>query len=251
MSKTTLACLGIDRPLRPDLPSLVFIHGAGGTGRFWSRQIDGLAGLANLLALDLPGHGRSPGPARDRIEDYAADLVGFLDVVEPPRPVPVGVSMGGAVALQVLADHPGRFAGAVLVATGAKLKVGPEIFEAIERDFDQYVELVGATAAAPKSDPALFSHALADMTACGPEVVSGDFRACDAFDLRDRIPGIRVPALVIFGDQDVLTPPRYSDWLVEHIPDASRVEITGAGHFAALEKSDSVNRAIADFLARL
>ena len=91
-------------PLDPARATLVFIHGAGGSADFWQAQIEGLAGRVNTLALDLPGHGRSDGGGQDTIEGYARSVIDFIKRLDVPKPIPCGLSMGGAIVLQLLID---------------------------------------------------------------------------------------------------------------------------------------------------
>jgi pimeloyl-ACP methyl ester carboxylesterase len=238
-------------PLDSSLPTLVFVHGAGSSSAYWSNHVEGHADRANTLAVDLPGRGRSPGPGSERIEEYAQAVEGLLDEISPPRPVPVGFSMGGAVVQQMLLDRPGMFPGAVLVSTGAKLGVLPAIFDLIENDYDTYISQVGATAASPKTDPFLLKDVIADRARCDPQVALGDFRACNSFDVRARIADIEVPVLVISAEEDMLTPPKFAAWLEANLPDVHRVHIQDAGHFVSVEQADQAGGAIRDFLDAL
>ena len=91
-------------PLDPEKETLVFIHGAGGHGYFWQTQIEVLLDRVNIVALDLPGHGRSDGSGKDTIAEYAQAVNAFLVAIEAPKPVPCGFSLGGAIAQQLLMD---------------------------------------------------------------------------------------------------------------------------------------------------
>ena len=122
-------------PLDPEKSTIVFIHGAGGSGYFWQAQIDALADRVNTVAIDLPGHGRSDGSGKDNIEDYANVVNGFINDIDVPEPIVCGISLGGAIAQHLLLDYPGRFPAGILIGTGAKLKVASLIFETIEKDF--------------------------------------------------------------------------------------------------------------------
>lgn len=235
-------------PPDPAKPTLVFIHGAGSSGLHWEVQLTALLDVANTLAVDLPGHGRSPGPGMDKVEDYTRVLVDFIDELGPPRPVLVGFSMGGAIAQQALLTHPEKFPAAVLIGTGAKLRVLPLVFETIEKDFPAYVELKGKMATSPHSDPRLIQSSLEDTARQDPKVVLGDFKACDAFDVRNRLPEIQAPVLIISGEDDLLTPPKFSQYLAEKIEGARRVHLQAAGHLMSLEKPEEVNQAIRDFI---
>jgi pimeloyl-ACP methyl ester carboxylesterase len=238
-------------PLADDKSTLVFIHGAGGSAFHWSVQVEALSDVANTLAVDLPAHGGSAGPGRKRVGDYTAAVMELVREIDPPRPVPVGFSMGGAVALELLLDQPDALEAAVLIATGAKLRVMPVILETIERDFDTYVQMRGQVAASASTDPELLRPVLEDAARCDPQVVLEDFRACDAFDVRERLAEIDKPVLVISAEEDVLTPPKFGAYLEQHIAGARRVHIHKAGHLVSVEKADEVNRAIREFLGTL
>lgn len=96
-------------PLDPSRPTLIFLHGSGGSGVLWHGQLDALTGRANTVALDLPGRGLSPGPGMRTIPDYAQAVVDFVAAIGAPRPIPCGLSLGGGIALQLLLDHADRF----------------------------------------------------------------------------------------------------------------------------------------------
>jgi pimeloyl-ACP methyl ester carboxylesterase len=245
----SLAFLTGDWPLHPARPTLIFVHGAGGSSNHWLPQLDDLVDSANTIAVDLPGHGRSPHPGRKRVEEYARIVAKLIKTLGPPYPVPVGFSMGGAIAQKLLLDHPGLCSAAVLIATGAKLGVMPLILETIEKDFPRYIEMKGQMAASAKTPREVIQPVLDDTARCDPSVVLGDFQACDAFDERARAKEIAVPVLVITADDDLLTPPKFGGYLTGQIPKAHRVHIDAAGHLVSVEKPDQVNAAIREFLS--
>lgn len=238
-------------PLDPDKFTLVFIHGAGGSGSFWKAQIDALADKANTLALDLPGHGRSDGPGKNKIEDYAQIVNEFVNELKIPNPIPCGVSMGGAIAQQLLMDFARRYPAGILMGTGARMAVAPAIFETIENDFSAFVDMIGTFAVSQKTDPDLVQPFIEDFARGNPEVVLGDFRACDRFDSRAGLSSIKVPVLIITSEDDKLTPAKYGVFLEENFQNAQRVHIMDAGHIVSLERPDEVNTLILEFLNTL
>jgi pimeloyl-ACP methyl ester carboxylesterase len=237
-------------PLDPLRSTLVFLHGASGTNLLWRAQIEGLAGRANVLALDLPGHGRSRGPGKETIRDYAVAVADLIRALKAPRPIPCGLSMGGAITQQLLLDHKDSFCAGILINTGSRLRVAPIILKTVEENYDAYIESFIAFAASEKTDPAILKPIVEATAGCSPEVALGDFKACDRFDVMQRLASIRVPVLVVTAEDDKLTPPKYGIHLEENIPNACRVHIENVGHLAPVEKPDRVNRAIVDFLDR-
>lgn len=228
-------------------PVLILVHGAGGSHLYWPAALRRLPG-ATVYAVDLPGHGRSGGAGRERIEDYAADILGWMDGVGLPRGVLVGHSMGGAIAQMTALMAPERVAGLVLVGSGARLRVAPAILEGILQDARGTVALVTEWAWGPGADPALVARSRRMMEGVPARVVWGDFAACDRFDVRERIGEITAPTLVITGSEDRMTPPPFGQWLAERIPGAHFVLVEGAGHMVMLEKPEDVAGVVRDWL---
>ncbi|MBC7226609.1 MAG: alpha/beta fold hydrolase [Thermoflexales bacterium] len=228
-------------------PALILIHGAGGNHLHWPAALRRLPG-ATVYAVDLPGHGRSEGPGRERIEDYAADVVRFMDAIGVTRGILVGHSMGGAIAQMTALVAPERVAGLVLVGTGARLRVAPVLLDGILQDARGTVALITEWAWGPEADPAMVARGRQMMARVDPQVVWGDFAACDRFDIRERVGEIAAPTLVITGSEDRMTPPKFGQWLAERIPGARFVLVEGAGHMVMLEKPDQVAGAIREWL---
>lgn len=228
-------------------PALILIHGAGGSHLHWPAALRRMPG-ATVYAVDLPGHGRSEGPGRERIEDYVADIVRFMDAVGIPRGVLVGHSMGGAIAQMTALAAPERVAGLVLVGTGARLRVAPALLDGILQDARGALALITEWAWGPEADPAMVARGRQMMARVNPQVVWGDFAACDRFDIRERVGEITAPTLVITGSEDRMTLPRFGQWLAERIPGARWVLVERAGHMVMLEKPDQVASAVREWL---
>jgi pimeloyl-ACP methyl ester carboxylesterase len=235
-------------PLDPARATLVFIHGAGGSGDFWQAQVEGLTGRANTIAVDLPGHGTSDGGTKDRIEDYARAVADFMKAMEVPNPILCGFSMGGAVTQQILLDYPDLARAVILICSGATLKVHPAIFESIQNDYNGFVDFISKLAASPKTDPEVVRPFREDFLRLKAEAAYRDFQACNHFDVTERLSSIAVPVLVVTAEEDKLTPPQNGEALVMGIKNANRAHINGAGHVVAIEKSDEVNQTILEFL---
>jgi pimeloyl-ACP methyl ester carboxylesterase len=235
-------------PLDPARATLLFIHGSGGSSRMWSAQVVDLKDRANTVALDLPGHGRSEGPGKTEVADYARAVMRFIEALPVPGPVACGLSLGGAIVQQLLLDYPGRLRAGILAGTGARLKVLPAILEAIQKDYAGFLASVDKFAFSPKAPEEVKRLYLEDARRCAPQSAFGDFSACDRFDVMARLSAVTEPVLVVSAADDVLTPPKYSDFLEKKIPGARRVHIADAGHMAPLEKPQEFNRALRGFL---
>jgi len=235
-------------------PALVLVHGAGASHQDWPAQWrqPGLPPPANLplYALDLPGHRHSDPPARTRIEAYARDLLDFIEGLGLEQVVIAGHSMGGAIALTIGLWHPALLSGLVLMNSGARLPVNRMILDGLQTDFANTVQLIMKYAWHKNASPTPRQQATQRLLATPPEVVYGDFMACNNFDLSDRLEQISVPTLVIGADEDKMTPLSYSQFLAEQIPQAQLAVIEQAGHYMPVEKTAAVTAPIASFLAQ-
>ncbi|NIN69600.1 MAG: alpha/beta fold hydrolase [Anaerolineae bacterium] len=237
----------VQRLTRASDTSLVFIHGAGGTHRHWAYQVRSLASV-NAYALDLPGHGRSGGRSRTSISSYAEFVEDFVGALGLQRVILGGHSMGGAIVQHFALNHTSRAEGLVLASTGARLRVAPEILEGLLSDFDSTVDMLLGYAYAEDAPSHLVELGKREWLANTPEVVHGDFLACDNFDVMERLGEIGCPTLVLCGEDDLLTPAKYARYLEENIPNATLNTVPGAGHMVMLEQPEQVNRAIEEFL---
>lgn len=213
-------------------PTLVLVHGAGDDH---DTHADVAALVADAgyetVALSLPGRRGSTGPACTSVDAAAGVVAEVVRRLDGPVVV-YGHSLGGGIALEVALAEPGLLRGLVLVATGARLRVHPEILAQVRAAAadDGSGVVAGATPATTTRD---------------------DWIAADAFDRLHDLDGCAVPALVIGGSDDTLTPPRNGAWLEDHLPDARQVLVPGAGHFLPIEDPATTADAIVEFLAEV
>ena len=233
-------------------PPLILIHGAGGNALHWPTQVRRMKDRW-VLSVDLPGHGNSDANGQSTIEGYVGCLEAWMDELAIERAVWTGHSMGGAISLMASLTIPSRVAGLVLVGTGARLRVHPSILEitANAQTLSGAVELIMSWAFSPQAPKQLVALVGKRMAETPSLVLHHDFKACDQFDVMRRLDEIQAPALVICGEDDRLTAPKYSQFLVDHIPQATLRLIDGAGHLVMLEKPEEVAQAIQDFISQI
>lgn len=228
--------------------SLVFIHGAGGNYAAWYPQRNYFNRDFNLFIMELPGHGAAHGEGAEAIRSYALWVRGALDELKVISPFVIGHSMGGAIAMDLALRFPTLPKGLVLVGTGAKLRVDTRILSRIKEDFPRAVEFICQIAFTKDASPKVRSAGMAEMMKNSPDILYGDFTACDRFDIMEEVQEIANPTLVICGDQDVLTPAHYSRYLAEKIPGARLEIIEQAGHMVMLERPEEFNRTVETFI---
>jgi pimeloyl-ACP methyl ester carboxylesterase len=227
---------------------LVFIHGSGACGEVWMLQKQH---FTDADTPDLPGHPH--GEICTSIEAYSDWLHGYFQEKEYTDVVLAGHSLGGGIALMHAVRYPKDLKGVILLGSGARLRVLPLIVEAIEGKLGdtqgwitELLEPLYGTV-----DEKTRRAIIPGLAAVGPAAQLNDFRCCDKFDIMDRVSQVKLPVLCIVGDQDNMTPPKYSQYLADKMPDCRVSIIEGGTHLAFLEKPAEVNRAIESFLKQI
>jgi pimeloyl-ACP methyl ester carboxylesterase len=227
---------------------VVLIHGAGGTHLNWPAQIRRLAGY-RIYALDLPGHGKSGGLSRQSISGFAGEVINWLEEVGLERAVFVGHSMGSAIVMQIALDYPNHISALSFIGSGARLRVHPDLIQytSSEATFHRAVDLAVSWSFSSNASQRLVELAAKRMRETRPSVLHNDFLACDTFDVMGRISEIKQPTLIICGEEDCMTPLRFSQFLANNITGSRLVIIPEAGHMVMLEKPDQVADTLSNF----
>ncbi|MHA1927923.1 MAG: alpha/beta fold hydrolase [Candidatus Thorarchaeota archaeon] len=242
--------INVEKAGDEDAPAIIFIHGSGGSAATWFMQLRGLSCDFHILALELNGHGKSPDRSNDNtIESYLTDIDEI--VKQYKKPVLAGHSMGGMLAQLFALKYPDLIRGIILVGTGAKLKVASFIFEAIDNNFDGYVEGAGNFMFSEDASKELIEASKVEIRKCKPAIIRRDFAACNGFDIMNRISGISLPTLVVVGAQDIMTPVKYSKYLHDKFPNSTLHIIEKAGHSVMLEQPHEFNAHVKDWMKTL
>lgn len=225
-------------PIDPGLPLVVLVHGAGNDHtvfRFVTRRLAHSG--CGVMAVDLPGHGRSAGPAGDSIESMAEWLLRLVELVGAHRAVLAGHSMGSYVALEAAVLDPARVAGLALIASAGSMRVNPDLQAAADAIDPLAVRLVtgwshtGTFRFGGHPQAGSWSAGLgAAITEHNLGSLGADLRACAAYPAIDRGPQVACPTVVVVGSADRMTPAASGEALAAVIPGCEVERVAGAGH---------------------
>jgi pimeloyl-ACP methyl ester carboxylesterase len=238
-------------------PVVVFVHGAGCDHSVWQLPARSFAWHGrSVLAIDLPGHGRSAGPPLGSILDMARWVGAVLDAADVKEAALVGHSMGAAIALEAAAAMPDRVMRIALIGTAAAVPVHPDLLstakEEPERAYLMMTAWAHAAAAKLGGNPApgmwMTGGTLALFARNGPGVLHADLEACGAWRTGpEAARKVGCPALVVIAANDVMTPAKAGRELANRIPAARSVVIADCGHMLLTEAPDAVLDALLDF----
>ncbi len=242
----------------PAKPTVMFVHGAGLDHSSFGLQSRyfGYHGR-NVLALDLPAHGRSDGPPLPSIEAIGDWLSRVLGSLKLEKASVVGHSMGSLAALEFAARYPAQCERIALIGTGYPMKVAAPFLEAARDNdysaFDMHTiwghGAQAAFAANPNPGMWMYGDALARLERLTPGVLYADLKACNDYAAEATAAKVKCPALLVLGRRDVMTPPRAAKTLQERITGAKVVEIGGSGHTLMVEAPDAVLDALISFIS--
>ncbi len=229
---------------RADGPPLVLVHGAGGNAAIWAPLVRELSAF-DLIVPSLPGRGGSEGESFADAAAAGAWLGEVLRALDGPPPFVLGHSYGGAVAIE-LALSGAELAGLVLVSTGARLRVHPGVLMAATQAVRTSTPM-SSRFAFVGGEPEVIDAFTAASDETPPEATERDWNACNDFDRIGALDGLEAPALILGGTSDVLTPPKYHRYLVDHLPRAQLTLMEGRGHMLPWEDPHSFASEVRSF----
>lgn len=241
--------------------TLVLLHGGLSDSREWRRQLEGLSDEFDVVAWDAPGCGRSPDPEDSfRLPAYADVLAAFIGALELERPHVVGLSFGAGLALELYRRHPQLPASLVLASAYAGW-AGSLPSDVVEERLQAALRQAGLPPDEVVADwlPSLFASQppsdlvnevasiMRDFHPAGVRIMAHSFAEAD---LRDVLPRINVPTLLLYGDSDLRSPVRIAEELQAAIPESTLVVLTGVGHQSNVEAAGRFNAELRGFLRR-
>ena len=236
------------KPFGPAQPVVIFVHGAGMDHTIWALQTRWFAWHGrSVLAVDLPGHGKSDGPALTGVDEIGAWLVRLIEATSAPSASLVGHSMGSLASLAAGAIGGERVAALALLGIGAEMPVHPDLLAATRSNDPAAYDLIVSWGF---GQPAHFGLNRApgmwmqgggrSLLAHSPDDVLGiDMAACDAYKAAPEAAAkVTCPTLFVCGNRDQMTPPKAAAPLAAAIAESRTVVIDGAGHMMMVEKPD-------------
>jgi 3-oxoadipate enol-lactonase len=242
-------------------PAVLLVHGLGGQLRWWGAVASLLAPVCRVVQVDLRGHGLSdkpPGPYSIKL--WSDDLAALCAAIGVERCVAVGSSVSGAVVLQLAADHPALVQGVVPVGgfpalpPAGKERMTQRAAAVDEKGMEAVADLVLAAALAPStqaSNAGLVALAKASLLANDPRAYATATRAVAVADVREALPKVKCPAMIVFGVEEKVAPLGAQTALKKGIPHATLRAVPGAGHLPFLEQPGIFAGALMEFLAGL
>jgi pimeloyl-ACP methyl ester carboxylesterase len=233
---------------REGTPSLVCIHGAGCQHHIWSPLLSHFPN-ETILAPSLPGRSGTTGPARQHVADLAEWLLECCREKDIHRPVLVGHSLGGAIAMEaaLMAEHTVQPRGLVLITTGAKLRVHENIFrmlrEAAEAADTHSIFDTAWQPSTPQTTKDLVNQHTPPLG-----TLFYDWKSVNKFNRMNELPQIKQQTLVLAGEQDPFTPVKYAQYLANHIPNSKLEIVPDAGHMMPMEQPAQIATAMQSWM---
>lgn len=240
-----------------DAPAVVFVHGAGLDHSVWVMPARYFARHGyRVCAVDLPAHGRSQGPALNRVEAMSDWLCDLMTALEMPVAALVGHSLGSLVALDFAARYPQKCRALALLGTSTPMTVGPPLLAAAQDNDHEAIDMAntwshshhGLIGSSENPGTCMAISAQRLLEATRENVYFADFTACNEFSDGEALAAkVSAPALVIIGAQDKMAAPVRAKLVADNLKNCDVVTLSPCGHSMLSEQPN----AVLDVLARL
>ena len=244
-------------------PIIIFIHGFPLNKSMWDKQLNALKDNYRVIAYDIRGHGNTDvGDLDFSIDHFVNDLLSFMDALKIEKTVLCGLSMGGYIALNAIENHPGRFTALILSDTNcasdspeAKEKRMNTIISIREKGVEKLANDLLPNLFAPESFKSNSEEIAAVnemiITTSTPSLNKSLHALANRKETCSKLKEIKVPVLILVGEEDKITPPEVANAMHEKIKDSSLKVILHAGHLSNMENPDEFNNQLKKFMGNL
>lgn len=229
---------------------VILIHGAGSNHLCWSAELRRMPGM-HTIALDLPGHGKSPGAGFHDLAAYSRSVFEFISASGWYRVFLIGHSMGGAIAMQFALDHPDLVPALCLISSAASFSIKPALIDSFRSP--QTAELGQQELRrliTPLKGQKRWFQSSTNFWDARPSLLYSDFLACSTIDLRSKLTQISAPTLILAGTDDPLVPFSAASFMASRIPNAELIPFYQNGHMLMLEEPQSTSLKIQEFIKK-
>jgi len=247
-------CYTGGKSFNPELPTAVFIHGAQNDHSVWALQTRYFAHHGyGVLAIDLPGHGRSTGAPLKSVEAMSAWLLEVLDAAGVRQAALIGHSMGSLIALETAFQAPRRVSKLAMVGTAYPMKVSETLLDAAKNEVQRAIDMVNIWSLSSIAQKPSFPGPGFYVSSGGRRLMQRiaqqnsepvfhtDFSACNAYangEIAAR--SVTCPTLLLLGKKDMMTSPRQTATLTNAMPHAKVTQLENCGHQLMAEQPDAV-----------
>lgn len=246
------------KPFDPVHPSVVFLHGAGMDHTEWMLQARFFAHHGRgVLAVDLPGHGRSAGPALRTVAELADWIVLLLDAAKVERAALVGHSMGALVALETASRAPARVWALALLGAAARMPVHPDLQKSADANEDAAADLVASWGFGRRAHVGgarapgiwMLGSGVRLLQRAPHGALAAGLAACNAYTgALEAAAKVTCPTLLLLGEMDRMTPPAGARDIANRITGARTIVLPRAGHMMMVEQPDQTIDALAEII---
>ena len=249
------------KPLDTDQPCIVFLHGAAMDHSVWMQQTRYFAHHKfSVLALDLPGHGRSEGSPMDDIGAIAAWVLRVIDVAGVNQAILVGHSLGALVALEATSQAHQNFRGLALLGVSCPMPVHDALLAGAAKNNHQALDLINGWGHGRGSQIGrnqipgiwLIGNGIRLLESAGDGVLYADLRAVQNYGSgMEKASNVKCPTLVLIGQEDRMTSPKATELLTKQMSSCKSIVIADCGHMLMLEKPDEVRQELLEYLSEV